>query len=189
LNKKIIIVIGAAMVMFACGAPSEAAIQNELVQTKVAETVMQNAIQAYIAQTQVAWTPTSTIAPPSAPTSLLPQTATDSQNITYATATSESDCLFWEDINATMEGQYRCVFGRVAIIDLQNNGMYFYFEDKGTSFYFILLKQGSSYYVFPNVQIGNCVQTKGTIKTFMGIPRIETEGSIIYWHSDQYNCD
>jgi hypothetical protein len=193
INKKLIIMmVGAALLMFACGTPSQVLNQEALVQTKVAETVMQLNVQTYIAQTQAAWTPTNTLVPTPMPTGIitsipLPTAEPNSYN-SYYDKTLQMECIFWEEVNPGMEGQYQCVYGRVANVILQNNGMYFYFKEDGSGFYFILLKQGYNYFDFPNVQIGNCVQAKGTIKSYMGIPRIETEGTIIYWHSDLYGC-
>lgn len=190
MNKKILIMVGAAILIFACGSvPSDAAIQTALVQTQAAGTEMQNAIQSYIAQTQAAWTPTSGILPPSLPTNMLLPTTSGNNNITKGTVTPGSNCIFWENVTASMEGQNVCVYGRVTDVVPQDNGMYFYFENSGTSFYLILLKQGSVYLDFPDVQIGDCVQTNGTIKTYLGIPRIETENTITYWYGDKYTCE
>lgn len=193
MNKRIWIILAVVLLILACGAPTQLLTQDDVVQTRVAETVMQLNVQAYIAQTQAAMIPTSTSIPSPIPTSTitsipLPTTGSDSYN-SYYDQTIQMDCIFWEQVDASMDGQYLCVYGRVANVILQTNGMYFYFKDDGSGFYFILLKQGYTYYDFPNVQIGNCVQAKGTVKTYLGIPRIETEGTIIYWHSDQYNCN
>lgn len=194
LKRKLIFLLAViALLILACGSPSRVVDQAALAHTSAAETMVLLNVQTYIAQTQAAQVPTDTLVPSLVPTSTitsipLPTTEPESYN-SYYDQTMQMDCIFWEQVDSTMEGQYKCVYGRVANVILQTNGMYFYFNEDGRGLYFILLKQGYTYYDFPNVQIGNCVQAKGTIKSYMGIPRIETEGTIIYWHSDHYNCN
>lgn len=200
--KKIYLVLSLpAVMLLACGAasqvpPPNAVDQQSFIQTSVAQTqtsqaFSQSFIQTTIAQTQAAWTPTQTRQPATMPTVkptiTLQSTAKGSH--TYYDSHEKMDCIFWEDVTASMEGNYICVFGRVTSVFLQYNGMYFYFKDDGHSFYLILLKQGDQYYDFPAVQIDDCVQMVGTVKTFLGIPRIETGDRIHYWHSQSYTCD
>jgi hypothetical protein len=102
-------------------------------------------------------------------------TTTPANNISN---NSPNVCIEWSQVKTTMEGQYKCVKGKVVSTYQAEKGTYIRFSNEATSFFFMYLYQGDIFFYYPNLKIGDCVQASGNIKTYQGIPRIDISGDL-----------
>jgi hypothetical protein len=145
-------------------------------------TVDETPAPAQIDPLQTATLPAPTAIPATAtqqPTSA-PAPTSEPAPTSAPAATLQNACLPWSQVTAAMAGEYKCVRGEVLSTYQAENGTYIRFSDKAASFYFIYLYQGNTFYYYPDLKTGACVQAYGTILAFQGVPRIEISGSLDY---------
>jgi len=171
--KRKIIALLMALTMFTLLACSLLTGSGEPNATEMVETQM--AMLPYTTVIRSTKTPTTTITPTN---NMAPTNTVTPANTSAPVVTPTESCMLWSEVSAEMAGEYKCVRGDMVSTYQAENGTYIRFSTQSTSFYFIYLYLGNTYFYYPDLKTGDCVQAYGTILAYQGVPRIEISGKL-----------